>query len=68
MDDMEYMRLARLYGRVFGTPQGSQERERAIAQLSDNDLEALYNFEMSISKGDMKRPNSQEMEEIFIWD
>lgn len=66
MNSREYERMARIFNNVFSTPAKSADREKAIAALSDDDFQKLYDFNMGILKGTIKKPSKEEMED-FIW-
>lgn len=58
----EYERMMKIYTFVYSTKPRSPERDARIAELSDKDLSALYDFDMGLMSGRIKRPEEQNKE------
>lgn len=48
-------RIARIYNYVFSTPRNSPERTARLEALSEADQEALYDYDMGIRSGRIKK-------------
>lgn len=51
---MDYGKMARLHDYVYSTPANSPERERRLAELSDTDQAALYDYAVGLLSGRIK--------------
>ncbi len=64
MGSEEYKRLYQLYLYVFSTPPDSEEREKRLAEISDEDSEKLWDFYSGLCSGRIKPENiNKESEE-----
>lgn len=57
-------RIAKLYNKVFSTPQFSKEREQAISALSETDIAILFNLEKDYMLGRITRQDIMDMEQV----
>ena len=57
MGSEEYKRLYQLYLYVFSTPSDSEEREKRLAEISDEDSEKLWDFYSGLCSGRIKPEN-----------
>lgn len=54
-------RIARIYNHVFSTPRNSPERTARLEALSEADREALYDYDMGIRSGRIKKTEVKEI-------
>lgn len=54
MTEKERIRLSKLYRYVYDTPANSPEREKRLAELTDEDSEKLWNFHCEVMNGTIK--------------
>lgn len=62
MTQKEYDRMAKIYNYVYSTPANSPERAARLAELSEKDSAALYDFDMGLMSGRIKRPETKNKE------
>lgn len=58
----EYEHMAKIYAYVYSTPANSPERLARLAELSEEDSTALYDFDMGTLSGRIKKPKNQVQE------
>ncbi len=56
---MDYERMVKIYNYVYSTPKNSPEREARLAELSEADSAALYDFDIGLMSGRIKKPENQ---------
>lgn len=57
---MNYERMAKLHDYVYSTPSNSPEREQRIAELSEVDQEALYDYKIGLLSGRIKKSDYKQ--------
>lgn len=62
MDSREFEHMKRIRDYVFSTPRNSPERERRLAEISEEDSAKLYDFDIGLLSGRIKRPENQNNE------
>lgn len=60
---MDYGKMARLHDYVYSTPANSPERERRLAELSDTDQAALYDYAVGLLSGRIKPEQHNEYQQ-----
>lgn len=62
MDFAEYERMKKIRDYVFSTPRNSPERERRLSEISEEDSAKLYDFDIGLLSGRIKKPENQNKE------
>ena len=63
---MDYNRMAQLHDYVYSTPADSQEREKRLAELSETDQVALYDFAVGLLSGRIKKSDYQQEDDGML--
>lgn len=61
MDSREYAHMEKVYNYVFSVPPGA-ERNKRLSEISEEDNAKLYDFDMGLRSGRIKRPENQSKE------
>ncbi|NBH15023.1 hypothetical protein D3Z36_12765 [Lachnospiraceae bacterium] len=52
---MDYVKMEQIYNRVYSTPPNSPERAARLAELSEEDNAALYDYSVGLLSGRIKK-------------
>lgn len=55
-------RIARIYDKVYSTKPNSPERTAALEKLSETDRENLFDYDMGVRSGRIKKPSNSNQE------
>ena len=61
MNLTEYEHMEKVYNYVFSVPPGA-ERDKRLAEISKEDNAKLYDFDMGLRSGRIKKPENQSKE------
>lgn len=61
MDSREFEHMEKIYNYVYSVPPG-KERDKRLAEISEEDSARLYDFDMGLRSGRIKRPENQNKE------
>ncbi len=59
---MDYVKMEQIYNRVYSTPPNSPERAARLAELSEEDNAALWDYYSGLCSGRIKRPEIKNKE------
>lgn len=63
---MDYNRMAQLHDYVYSTPADSPEREKRLAELSETDQAALYDYKVGLLSGRIKKSDYQQEDDGML--
>lgn len=58
---MDYDRMGKIYNYVYSAPKNSPERVARLAELSETDRQALYDYDMGLLSGRIKKSEVEPM-------
>lgn len=58
---LNYTRIAKLHKKVVSIPQNSEEREQILSTLNESDLAAVFDYDMDVRSGRIKKVEEEAM-------